>query len=183
MVNIYFVFADNYSRDNFIGDFLMSILGATTQLVEVKLYYKNIKTKSGIDKLVVLDDKNGEIEFQKQEEFIKQKQSKQEEIKEEDRKIEVLITHWKVMSWGEQNKITRRCEKYTPEGMQDIDYYQFRDLRIKSCLHSWNIKDGKGINVPLTPETIDTLPSTIVFALLSRYDSLTEGSQDEQEKN
>ena len=161
----------------------MSVLGAVNQLVEVKLYYKNIRTNSGIDKLIILEDKDGEIEFQKQEEFVKQKQSKQEEIKAEDRKIEILTTQWKVLSWGEQNKITRRCEKYNPDGMQDIDYYQFRDLRIKACLQSWDIKDAKGTNVPVTPETIDMLPSTVVFALLSRYDSITEGSQDEQEKN
>jgi len=161
----------------------MSILGAATQLVEIKLYYKNIKTSYGIDRLIILNNKDGEIELNKQEDLIKKKQEKQEEIKAEDRKVEVLTTQWKVLSWGEQNQITKRSEKYTPEGVQDVDWFKFRDLRIKSCLQSWDIKDSKGTNVPVTPETIDMLPSDVVYALVRRYDTVTEGSQDEQEKN
>ena len=161
----------------------MSILSTVSQLVEIKLYYKNVKTSGGIDRIIVLSDKEGKIQFQNQEEIIKQKQTKQEEITEDDRKIEVLTTQWKVLSWGEQNKITKNSERYTPEGIQDIDYYKFRDLRIKACLHSWDIKDAKGSVVPVSSEMIDMLPSTVVFALVGRYDTVTEGSQDEQEKN
>jgi len=161
----------------------MSILKAVSQLIEIKLYYKNIKTTVGVDRIVILKDKDGKIELQKQEEFIKKKQAKQEEIKEEDRKIEVLTTQWKVLSWGEQNQITKTCQRYTPEGLQEIDYYKFRDLRIKACLKTWDIKDAKGTSIPVAPETIDMLPSTVVFALVSRYDTATEGSQEEQEKN
>ena len=161
----------------------MSLFGSTSQVVEIKLYYKNIVTSSGMNKIAILSDKEGKIQFQQQEEFVKKKQSKQEEIKTTDRPIEILTTMWKVLSWGDQNKITKRCERYTPEGLQDIDYFKFRDLRIKSCLKGWDLKDAKGVAVPVTPETIDTLPSDIVFALVSRYDTVTEGSQDEQEKN
>jgi len=161
----------------------MSIFGVVNQLVEIKLYYKNVKTSYGIDRFIILDNKDGEIEFKKQEDLIKKKQEKQEEIKREDRKIEVLTTQWKILSWGEQNQITKRSERYTPDGTQDVDWFKFRDLRIKSCLQSWDIKDSKGSNVPVTSETIDTLPSDIVYALVRRYDTVTEGSQDEQEKN
>jgi hypothetical protein len=161
----------------------MSLFGATSQLVEVKIYYKNIEISGGSSKIVVLSDKEGNIQLQQQEEFIKKKQEKQEEIKAGDRSIEVLTTMWKILSWGDQNKITKRCERYTPEGLQSIDYYKFRDLRIKSCLQSWDAKDAKGTVVPVTTETIDMLPSDVVFALVNRYDTVTEGSQDEQEKN
>jgi len=160
----------------------MGLFGATSQLVEIKLYYKNV-VNSGINTIVILSDKEGKIQLQQQEDFIKQKQEKQEEIKETDRPIEVLITMWKILSWGEQNKIIKSCERYTPEGIQDIDVYKFRDLRIKTCLTSWDIKDAKGSIVPVTAETIDTLPSDVIFSLVNRYDTVTEGSQDEQEKN
>ena len=162
---------------------MSSLFGSTSQTVEIKLYYKNIVTSSGVSKISILSDKEGKIQFQQQEDFIKKKQEKQEEIKATDRPIEVLTTMWKVLSWGDQNKITKRCERYTPEGLQDIDYFKFRDLRIKSCLTGWDIKDAKGSAVPVTPETIDMLPSDVVFSLVSRYDTVTEGSQDEQEKN
>jgi len=161
----------------------MGLFGATNQIVEIKLYYKDIVTSGGINKIIVLSDKEGKIQFQQQEDFIKQKQEKQEEIKETDRPIKVLTTMWKVLSWGDQNNLSKMCERYTPDGLQGIDYFKFRDLRMKSCIKSWDIKDIKGTPVPVTSEIIDTLPPDIVFALIDRYDTTTEGSQDEQEKN
>jgi len=161
----------------------MSLIEFANQQIEIKLYYKRVKTDSGQSQFVVLNDKDGEIEFNKQEEFIKQKQENKEEITAEDREIEVLTTQWKVLSWGEQNKITKRAEKYTPAGVKDIDYVEFRDLRIKTCLQGWDLKDAKGNLIPVTPETIDMIPPKIIFELIERYDVFTEGTEEGQEKN
>ena len=161
----------------------MSILNSVNQLVTVKLYYKSVRTKSGVDKIIVLTDEEGEEGMKKQEDIIKEKQEKGEKITEEDRKIEVLTTQWKSLNWGDQTKIMKKSERFNPKGEQNIDWLSFRDLRIKNCLVNWDIKDAKGNPVPLSSETVDMLPSNVVAELFSKYIDLVEGTEEEQEKN
>jgi len=161
----------------------MSILKSVNQLVTVKLYYKNIKTKSGVDKLVILGDVEGEEGLKEQEDLIKKKQEEGGNITEEDRKIEVLTTQWKPLNWGDQTKLMKQSERRTPSDEQSIDWLNFRDKRIKNCLVSWDIKDAKGNSVIVSEEIIDMLPSNVVAELFSKYIDLVEGTEGEQEKN
>ena len=134
--------------------------------IQINLYYTFKATKSGQNKAVVLKD-------EKAKEMMESEDDKEE--------VGMVETTWKVMSWKEQNDITKGSTIQTMEG-QEIDWMSFRDKRLKTCLIGWNLKDKDEKPVILTHEAIDSLPSDIVNALLIKFDELTSLTGDE-EKN
>ena len=160
----------------------MSILGSSIQKVEVKLYYKEI-VKNGYQKIIIVQDEGVDELLKAQEEKIKEKKDDGEKITDEDKPIKVLSTYWKTLSWGEQNNITKQSEVQSPDGVQSVDYFRFRDLRIKKCLVDWDILDDKGNKVPVSSQAIDMLPSDVVMALLLKYDLIVGIDEQETEKN
>ena len=160
----------------------MSLLDSQGQQIEIKLYYEEKITKLGYRKIVVIEDEKAEGIMEKEKAAMKEKQEKGESVLKTDKTIQCLTTKWKVMSWGDQNKITKSAEKYTPDGMQDIDMFKFRDLRIKQCLVDWDLTGNKGGKIPVSSQTIDMLPSDVVFALVSKYDRIVSIDEEEEEK-
>jgi hypothetical protein len=145
----------------------MSILNYKASLIEIKLYYKEIQ-KDGFTGVVVLKDD------------IAENLLKDEEKKKE---VKVLNTKWKFLTWGDQNKITKQSERFTPDGIQDIDWFRYRDLRIKSCLQDWDVTDDKGNKIPVSSEIIDMLPPEIIVSLLDKYDNITRIDEIKESKN
>jgi len=183
----------------------MSLLDHNKATVEILMYYKEIKTESGFTKIIVLEDEDG-IKLldeqterdKKEEEAVKSKekrdslseqqgkiadvvsdQSEEEEVKVNFR-ICLLKTQRKVLSWKEQTNITRESSYYNAqESFQDLDIWKFRDLRIKSCLVSWDLVDDSGKPIPVSTNVIDQLPADIVLSLVSKYDEAISLSDDE----
>lgn len=157
----------------------MSLLNAQQQTIEIKLYYKEIQTDSGYSKIQIIynnDEAQTELKEQKEQENAGKK------IDESD-KVRCLTTKWKTLNWQEQNDITKRSSFYNMEqGHQDVDIWQFRDLRLKQCLKEWDLKDDGGAAVPLAPNMLDQLPSEVVLALLSKYDEAINVSSDDKKK-
>lgn len=138
------------------------------QRVHIPLYYIEKKTKGGTTKPVVLEEK-------KAKEML-------EDPKQKD-KVQILNTHWKVLNWRDQNSITNQAMFYDEEQRsQDINPFKYRDLRIKSCLVAWDMKDEEGNDIEVNEENIDSLPAEIVFALVFAYDTLATIEDDEEKK-
>lgn len=140
---------------------------SSNQLVHVPLYFMEKKLKSGFVKHVVLDEK-------KVEEMLKDEKTKDE--------VKCFDSWWKILSWSEQQNITKQATFTNAEGQQDFDFFKFRDLRVKTCLKKWSRVDESGKEVPVSPESIGDMPSDIIFAMLNKFDSITSLSEDE-EKN
>lgn len=106
-----------------------------------------------------------------------------EEIKEVNFKVCLLKTQWRILSWKSQTEITRESAYFNrQEAFQDLDIWKFRDLRIKACMVSWDLKDDNGQAVPVKPDVIDQLPADVVLSLVSKYD-LAVSLNDEESKN
>jgi hypothetical protein len=177
----------------------MGLLNEQDWTVEVKLYFEEVVTKYGYKKIVVWDDEEAETELNKKEKYEEKRRKKAEsEVKidpvDGDEKvvsqpdieektfpnIQCVRTLWKSISWREQNDITEKASYYNQnEAMQDLNVWKFRDLRLKTCLVKWDLKDETGAEIPLTPQNVDRLPSDVVMTLLSKYENMISISAEE----
>lgn len=176
----------------------MSLL-SNNPVVEIKLYYQEVKVKYGYDKVCVLkendaeriinDNKEKQEDYEnKLEEYRKNKNLPKEERKDIEEpkepvinKVNIVRTLWKTLTWADQNQITEQSSFYNEqEGMQDLNVWKYRDLRLKTCLVKWDLKDDDGNEIPLNPETINSLPSDVVIYLLNRYDEIISLGEDER---
>lgn len=147
----------------------MSLL-SVNNTVNVKLYYEIKEVSKDVRKVHIFDDEEA-------------KKLLESSVEEDKKRVEVLNTQWHSLSWGDSNMITKDCVYFDHnQGMQDIDYFKYRDLRIKKCLKSWDLKDDKGNPVPCVPEVIEKLPVEVVFALVNKYDEIVNLDNDEQGK-
>lgn len=188
----------------------MSLISQNKASIEIKLYYKEIKLESGFTKIVVLEDDEGEEllneqgkrdkknqEIKKKIEASKKNPAKKIGEESTENKIEVkedvldevnfriclLTTQWKILSWKQQTDITRESAYFNrQEAFQDLDIWKFRDLRIKACMVSWDLKDDNNQPIPVKPDVIDQLPADVVLSLVSKYDTAVS-LNDEESKN
>lgn len=148
----------------------MSLLGASNT-VKIKLYYEEKTLPSGASKVHIFDEED------------EAKKLLESENEDDKKRVQILNTEWRSLTWKESNTITKDSMYFDPhQGMQDVDYFQYRDLRIKSCLKKWDLKDDNGKPVPCTPDVIDQLPAEVVFALVNRYDTAVNLDEDEKGK-
>jgi len=125
------------------------------QLVKIRLHYKEIE-KEGYTKIIVLSD-------DKVKEMLDDDEQKE--------KIKVLETFWKVLSWQDQNNIGKNSVIQNEDGTYgDVDQFRYRDLRIKTCLKKWDMKDDDGKEIPCDSVHINMLPAHIVNELVTKYD-------------
>jgi len=125
------------------------------QLVKISLYYKETK-KDGYTKVVTLSNKKAE---------------KMLEDEEQKEKVKIFNTFWKVLSWQDQNNIGKNSMIKDEDGTSgDIDQFRYRDLRIKTCLKEWDLKDDEDKDVPCDSAHINMLPAHIVSELINKYD-------------
>ena len=182
----------------------MSLINRNT--IDILLYYKEVKTDADFTKIIVLEDEDGEKLLKEQEERdqkiedIKKNQEKRSKLQSQDGsknvdipdvaadkevnfRVYVLKTQWKTLSWKEQNDITQQSTYYNQEAsFNDLNIWKFRDLRIKYCLVSWDLKDDNGQPIPLNSDMLDQLSGDVVLALVSKYDDAISLS-DEESKN
>ena len=199
------IYTQSFYREQEIN---MSLLDQNKATIEILMHYKEIKMESGFTKIVVLEDEEGRkllAEQEEKEEKIKELDKKKERRKnlqkqgqinddvgkkleeepiEEEKpinyKVCLLKTQWKVLSWKEQTDITRESSYYnSQESFNDLDIWKFRDLRIKSCLVSWDLKDDHGNPIPVERNIIDQLPADVVLSLVSKYDTAISLTDDE----
>ncbi|MFW6122367.1 MAG: hypothetical protein ACOC80_15910 [Petrotogales bacterium] len=163
----------------------MSLLNGDKNVVEIKLYYEEKKNEGGFGQIIVYEDDEGKKKYD-QYEVTRRKQLENPEgttKSPDENPIKILKTQWRLMTWGKQNDITSKCEKYSPNGVPDIDWIRYRDMRLKTSLVGWDLKDDEGRPVPCNSETINMVPPHVVIALLDKYDNIVNPTTEEESKN
>lgn len=141
------------------------IVSEEDSLIDIKLHYIAKKHDKGGLKLKVLSVEEGE-----------------KLIEEGDEDVQVLNTKWKIGNWQEQNIIASECNRINPmSGQSEFDFFRYRDIRVKRCLISWDLKFNDEV-LPVTEEYIDRLPAQIVAALFDRYEKSDGFSEEDQGK-
>ena len=147
---------------------MTSLLDTNEQTVGIVLYYTERQSVTGYVKFIVLDEK-------KAKDMLADPQKKD--------RVHCLNTVWKVMSWKDDNEIVKQSTYFNVNSsMNDLDPFKYRDLRIKQCIRSWDMKDDKGNAIQFRPELIDKMPSDIVHALIAKYDSAMTIDEEEEKK-
>lgn len=96
--------------------------------------------------------------------------------------ISVLKTWWSRMTWKEQNQIYSRCLRQVgAEGKTrtEMDMISYRDLKLKTCLKKWDLKDDNGQEMPITDTIVDQLVPEVANELLSNFELVTEASEEQ----
>ena len=138
------------------------------QLLHITYYYKEKKLKGGFVKRINLEDEKAEA-------MLKDEATKGD--------VKVLNTYWKIISWDEQQEMTKKSTSMNPMDRQpDFDVYKFRDLRLKASLKKWDLVDDDGKPVECNEKTIGELPPNVILNLINKFDTMVNPTDDE-EKN
>lgn len=97
--------------------------------------------------------------------------------------ISILRTWWSRMTWKEQNQIYSRClhQVAGAEGKTrtELDMIMYRDMKLKTCLKKWDLKDDNKQEVSVTENIIDQLVPEVAQELLNNFEKITEASEEE----
>jgi hypothetical protein len=94
-----------------------------------------------------------------------------------------IIKRW---NYGEKQKALREVTTWSKDPtsgdtIPDIDPWKINDMMILSCLVSWDLKDEKGVSIPITIASIHGVePAELVEKLLEEIQILngvTEGTR------
>ena len=151
---------------------MSSLLSA--QKISIPLYYKMKDCKNGMKKVVIIAEKD--------EEKAKQVIEKEKNLSDEQKTVRLLNTSWKSLNWRESNRLTRDSQVTSASGSQELDFFVFRDLRLKTALIDWDLRDDNNNLITVEPKAVDSLPSDIVFELLSRYDKAVSVVEEDEKK-
>lgn len=171
----------------------MSILIDASNLVTIAIFYVEEKKKQGGTVFYFMKSQDEFEEWKSkgyitQEEFDKTKQPINPGMPEApqvdpEKIIQSLTTWWSKMSWKEQNLSYSRCLKQIvgPEGEQinTLDTLMLRDMKLKTCLKKWDLKDKEGQEVPVNDMVIDMLVPEVAQELLSSFERVTEIREDD----
>ncbi len=148
----------------------MSLLDENIEgLVEIELYYKFKKIKSGKKLLIIEDEKAKKL------------------IKDGDKEIEKILTKWKILNWEEQNKVSSKSVRFIqtidPKTGQNIerrqfDYVLYRDNIVKICLREWDLTINEK-PVPVTPDLINKLPGPVIMELFNKFENVIDYTEEE----
>ncbi len=99
------------------------------------------------------------------------------------KQIQNLTTYWRTIRWKDQNAIFSRSVRQLkkPDGTisAEVDPLQYRDLKLKTCLKKWSVRDENGNEIPVTEEAIDRLDPVVAHELLLAFEGVTEVSEED----
>lgn len=91
--------------------------------------------------------------------------------------LKELNTGWKVLTWSDYNSLYYECSKknVSKNGVKtnDVDFIKLREMKLKSCLKSWDLKDDFGNDVPLNDKTIESIHPDVANELLNSFEKIT----------
>ena len=97
--------------------------------------------------------------------------------------INKIITHWKTISWKDQNSILskslRQTIKQDGTPYQEIDAIAYRDLQLKTCLKRWDLTDEKGKPIDVSAAVIDNLDPAFANELLASFEEVSNPSSED----
>jgi len=143
----------------------MSILADDQRFINIKFHYLEIKDKY-IAKFKFIHN---------QEDFEKHKNNPN---------LKELNTGWKILTWAEYNDILSQCEKHIDGDkknvdVQETDFIKLRDMKLRTCLKTWDLNSEIGQFVSVDSEIIDKLNPDVANELLNGFEKVTEVANDE----
>ena len=92
--------------------------------------------------------------------------------------LKEINTSWKPLGWKDHNEIYSKClSHHTKEDgsvTTNLNYIKFRDMKLKFCLKSWDLKDDDGRPVPVNASAIDRLNPQVATEILEGFEKVTE---------
>lgn len=152
------------------------VLDVNKRFLQIDIYYVEEIKKSGTASLSVFKF----IHSQEDMDFWKSKGYKLKSDTEPsgDKQIGKISSQWKRLTWKEQNTIYAACYRsfQSKDGKStiDLDYLKFRDMKFKTCIKAWDIKNDDGTPYPLTEDTIDGMPPEFANEFLDSFERVTE---------
>jgi len=147
-----------------------------SKLINVKIYYQ-IKKINNIEQLVVMKDEVEKL-IEANKNTLEGKEEKEEDIKDK-LDIKTLETKWSLLNWQDKNDILEQSYSVADPvtGMTQFGFFKYRQVVVQKALKSWNIESvdnsGNKYSVPVNPQNISNLNSTLGLALYEKYNSLT----------
>ena len=169
------------------------VLDPSRNFVEVKLFYVE-ETSSHCAPVYHFIDKKEDLEnwkakgYKHETEVIGPANAKKTDVpgmpvQNTTKLIYSISTKWKRMLWKDQNTIFSKClrTRHNPEGVAqtELDSITYRDMKLKTCLKDWDLKDSAGNIVPVNNETIDMLTPEIANELINAFERYTEATADD----
>jgi len=97
--------------------------------------------------------------------------------------VNVLNTVWKNLSWKENTEVINDSRIVSAVGGEpDFNVYKYREHRLKKCLVEWDLKDDKGVVIPITADVVDSLDADFAVGLLNAFDQKRVGGSDPEKK-
>jgi hypothetical protein len=97
--------------------------------------------------------------------------------------IEKVSTVWRRPQWKDSNvmfsKSLKQITQQDGKVAAHIDPIHYRDLKLKTCLKKWDIKVPDGKDLPLSADSIDSLPPEVAEELIDTFEKLTEPSEED----
>ena len=83
--------------------------------------------------------------------------------------FEKHIVSFKKMNYGMLKKVQAACMQDS-DGKFVFNPMKFRSERFAQSIKKWSFKDSSGNPVPITPQALDNLSSSIAFYLMDEFD-------------
>jgi len=162
------------------------ILDPNKQLIAIDSYYIQKKKIHGNSIFHFIKSKD-ELEYWQDKEYILESNVPKDENGKPtvpaDKIINILQTHWKPLSWRDQNTVFTKSVRQVqrPDGSfsAEIDTIAYRDQKLKTCLKKWNEKSEDGQVLEVSDGLIDNLNPVVAQELLSAFEKVTEPSEDD----
>lgn len=135
----------------------------TKSNIEIRYHYVEKKMKSGLVKIKFLTDEEAK--------------AKLDNPQEKDT-VKILNTTWTTLSWKKANELTQ----VATDADGNFNNLKYRDLSIKTCLLSWDLKDDQGRDVPFNHKNFDELPDYVAMEIYTKYSEYINKDEEEEKK-
>jgi hypothetical protein len=145
----------------------MSLLIEDNDLIDIKVYYRARKSKSGAKRVEVLTPEKAK-----------------EMLADDEKKDQVDEANFKCKqpAWADQNRLFADSSRYNPQtGKETTDWSVYSDLQLKSSIVDWDLKDDNDREIPVSEDYIDRLPANIASEILAQYRKAVLIGDDEGE--
>jgi len=80
--------------------------------------------------------------------------------------------NFKRLTWEMHKGIMSAVMVMNVQGQSLVDLFKLMDLKVKTQIAEWSLKDDKGDNLPVTPENIGRLDPLLIQHLFSKLQAI-----------
>lgn len=142
------------------------LLGGDEDLIHIPLYFQVKRNAHGVRQFKIYEEEEAK-----------------KLMESEGHEIEVLNTKWKPQTWQLNSHLLKNSTSYNQAtGQNDIDFNKYQDNLFNTSLVEWDMVDGNGKNIAVSPTTIGQLPISIASELIKLYQESTSIAEEELKK-